>query len=75
MLGFHFALRLRDISDTKLYTISSPNDFPYIKGILRGKINTNIIKENFNDVLRPAHSIQEGRVFGSLIMGKISEVT
>ena len=71
LLGFHFAPRLRDISDAKLYTISSPNDFPNIKGILRGKINTNVISENFDDVLRLVHSIREGRVSGSLIMGKL----
>ena len=71
LLGFRFAPRLRDISDAKLYTISSPSDFPNIKGLLRGKINTNIIKENFDDVLRLAHSIREGRVSGSLIMGKL----
>lgn len=71
LLGFRFAPRLRDISDTKLYTISPPNDFPNIKGILRGKINTKVIKENFDDVLRLAHSIREGRVSGSLMMGKL----
>ncbi|MDV7767705.1 Tn3 family transposase, partial [Peribacillus sp. CSMR9] len=71
LLGFRFAPRLRDISDAKLYTISSSNDFPNIKGILRGKINTDVIKENFDDVLRLAHSIREGRVSGSLIMGKL----
>lgn len=71
LLGFRFAPRLRDISDAKLYTISPPNDFPNIKGILRGKINTKVIKENFDDVLRLAHSIREGRVSGSLMMGKL----
>lgn len=71
LLGFRFAPRLRDISDAKLYTISPPSDFPNIKGLLRGKINTNIIKENYDDVLRLAHSIREGRVSGSLIMGKL----
>jgi TnpA family transposase len=71
LLGFRFAPRLRDISDAKLYTISSPNDFPDIKGILRGKINTKVIKENFDDVLRLAHSIREETVSGSLMMGKL----
>lgn len=71
LLGFRFAPRLRDISDAKLYTISSPTEFPNIKGILRGKINIKVIKENFDDVLRLAHSIREGRVSGSLMMGKL----
>lgn len=34
-------------------------------------INTKIIEENFDDVLRVAHSILEGKVSGSLIMGKL----
>lgn len=71
LLGFRFAPRLRDISDAKLYTISPPSDFQNIKGLLRFKNNTNVIKENFDDVLRLAHSIREGRVSGSLIMGKL----
>lgn len=71
LLGFRFAPRLRDISDAKLYTLTSPDDFPSIKVILRGKINTKVIKENFDDVLRLAHSIREGRVSGSLMMGKL----
>lgn len=75
LLGFRFAPRLRDISDAKLYTISSPKDFPNIKGILRGKINTKVIKENFDDVLRLAHSIREGIVSGSLMMGKLGSYT
>lgn len=64
LLRCRFAPRLRDISDAKLYTISSPNDFPNIKGILRSKINTKVTKENFDDVLRLAHSIREGRLLG-----------
>ena len=71
LLGFRFAPRLRDIGDTKLFSFSPINDFPKLKGILQGKINIKIIQENFDDILRLAYSIREGKVSGSLIMGKL----
>lgn len=71
ILGFHFAPRLRDLADSKLYFIGQSSDFPRLESILRGKINTKIIQENYDDVLRLAHSIREGKVSGSLIMGKL----
>ena len=71
LLGFRFAPRLRDLADSKLFTVNHPNDFPNIASILRGRINTKVIKENYDDVLRVAHSIREGKVSGSLIMGKL----
>lgn len=71
MLGFRFAPRLRDLSDAKLYTIQKPSDFPNLEKLLRGRINIKVIQENFDDVLRLAHSIREGKASGSLIMGKL----
>jgi TnpA family transposase len=71
LLGFKFAPRIRDISELKLYSIEKPNSYPKIETILNGRINTKIIEENFDDVLRLTHSIREGKVTGSLIMGKL----
>lgn len=71
LLGFRFAPRLRDITDSKLYTISKANDFPKLEKLVKGQINTKIIKENYDDVLRLAHSIAEGTVSASLIVGKL----
>ncbi|MEF3304150.1 Tn3 family transposase [Paenibacillus sp. GYB003] len=71
LLGFRFAPRLRDLADSKLYVIGKSSDFPKLEKVLRGQINTKIIKENYDDVLRLAHSIREGTVSASLIMSKI----
>lgn len=71
LLGFRFAPRLRDLADSKLYAMGKPSDFPKLEKLLRGQINTKIIQENYDDVLRLAHSIREGTVSASLIMGKI----
>lgn len=71
MLGFRFAPRLRDISDSKLYAIGKISNSPKLSKLVRGSINTRLIEENYDDVLSLAHSIREGRVSGSLIMGKL----
>ena len=71
ILGFKFAPRIRNIADLKLYCFGKASDYPKIEGILNGKINTKVIEENYDDVLRLAHSIREGVVTASLIMGKI----
>lgn len=71
LLGFNFASRLRDLSDSKLYVIGKPSDFPKSENFLRGQIDRKVIRENYDDVLRLAHSIQEGKVSGALIMGKL----
>ncbi|MBG9802291.1 hypothetical protein ABD72_08955 [Brevibacillus laterosporus] len=71
LLGFKFAPRIRDLSDSKLFTIDKASKYPKLEAILRGQINTKVIKENYEDVLRLAHSIREGTVSASLIMGKL----
>ena len=71
MLGFRFAPRIRDLADSTLFAIGKPSEFPKLEKLLSGRINTKVIQENYDDVLRLAHSIQEGVVSASLIMGKI----
>lgn len=71
LLGFKFAPRIRDLSDSKLFTIDKASEYPKLEAILRGQINTKVIGENYEDVLRLAHSIREGTVSASLIMGKL----
>jgi len=71
LLGYRFAPRIRDIDDAKLYMLSKTTGYVNIAGILPGKINTNIIRDKYDDVLRLACSIREGRVSGSLTMSKL----
>lgn len=71
LLGFKFAPRIRDLSDSKLFLLDKATGYPKLESILRGQINKKVIKENYEDVLRLAHSIREGTVTASLIMGKL----
>ena len=75
LLGFRFAPRIRNLKDIKLFALSKSIGYENIANILQGKINTNIIRENYEDVLRLACSIREGRVSGSLMMSKLGSYT
>lgn len=63
--------RLEYIRSFELISFSKPTDYTKLKKLLHGRINTKMIKENYDDVLRLAHSIREGVVSGSLFMGKL----
>ncbi|WP_373894770.1 Tn3 family transposase [Virgibacillus sp. CBA3643] len=71
LFGFRFAPRIRNLADTRLYTIGKTSEFPRLKPLLQSRINTKVIKENFDDVLRLAHSIGTGKVSAALILGKL----
>jgi TnpA family transposase len=71
LLGFRFAPRIRDITDVKLYALTKNTAYENITSIIQGKINTGIIRDNYDDVLRLACSIRNGRVSGSLMMSKL----
>lgn len=71
LLGFRFAPRLRDIADAKLYSFNKHCEYPLLDNTLRTRINTKIIYDNYEEVLKLAHSIREGKVSASLIMGKL----
>ena len=66
ILGF-----LRHLSDSKLYIMNKSNDYSKIESILRGNINIKVIQDNYDDILRLAHSIREGKISASLILGKL----
>ncbi|TPG89209.1 hypothetical protein EEL32_06495 [Brevibacillus laterosporus] len=40
LLGFKFTPRIRDLSDSKLFTIDKASKYPKLEAILRGQINT-----------------------------------
>lgn len=71
MLGFVFAPRIRDISDSKLYLLPGMELKKNINDLASARININIIEQNYEDILRLAYSIKEGLVSSSLILSKL----
>lgn len=71
LLGFVFAPRIRDISDSKLYQLPEMELKKNINNLASARINTNIIEQNYEDILRLAYSIKDGLVSSSLILSKL----
>lgn len=70
LMGFHFAPRLSNLTDLKLFSFDK-NKFPKFNNLISGLINTDLIKTNYDNVLRLSHSIFEGKVSSALILGKL----
>lgn len=69
ILGIEFAPRIKNISSMQL---SHLGDVPSgLKQIVKKSVNISLIKENYDDVLRVAHSIQERKVEASTILSKL----
>lgn len=70
IMGFRFAPRLRNLSDLKLYSFDK-NKYPNLKNLIPGKINKDLIRENYDTIMRLSHSIYEGKVSSGIILGKL----
>src|SRR3546814_15936295 len=62
MLGFRFCPRLRDFPDRRLPSIAPVAAYPFIAPLLGKRIRTDIIREQWGDVLRLVGSIKAGHV-------------
>lgn len=73
LLGFRFAPRIRDVLDQRLFTVGRPEaDYGPVTTLLKGRVNTRIIKENWDEALRVAASIRHGTVSAALLMRKLA---
>jgi TnpA family transposase len=72
-LGFRFAPRIRDVFDQRLFTIGRPEqDYGPFNQLLTDRVNTRLISDNWDEVLRLAASIRHGTVSAALIMRKLA---
>ena len=71
LLGFMFAPRIRDIADSILYLIPGTYVSQCLTDVAFRSINTKIIEENYDDVLRIAYSIKTGYVSCDMVMSRL----
>ncbi len=71
LLGFRFAPRIRDLSDTKLYLPNGKTEYRAIAPMIGGTINLRAIRTQWNEILRLAASIRQGTVTASLMLRKL----
>jgi TnpA family transposase len=77
LLGLQFAPRIRDLEDQRLYRLPgmvvSP-EVAHLAPLFKGTINTGLILEHWDEMLRLAGSLKLGLVSASLMLGKLQTV-
>ena len=71
LLGFSFAPRIRDLGDTKLYTLKGDTGYDALKPMIGGKLNIKHVRAYWDEILRLATSIKQGTVTASLMLRKL----
>lgn len=76
LLGLQLSPRIRDLGKITLNRMGSraqaEADFPNAGGLLTRKLNTELIAEHYDDMLRVAGSLKFGHATASLLVGKLS---
>jgi TnpA family transposase len=76
LLGLQLSPRIRDLGKITLYR-AGPRaqveaDYPHTGPLLTRKLNTDLIAEHYDDLLRLAGSLKFGHATASLLVGKLS---
>jgi TnpA family transposase len=72
LLGFRFVPRIRDLPDRRLFSLNNPKQYPLMKDLIAEKADVDLIERNWDDLLRLAASIRDGKVSSSLLVSKLA---
>jgi TnpA family transposase len=72
LLGFHFAPRIRDLADRRLYVVGARDAYKALDPLIGGTIDLRVIAENWEEMLRLAASIKAGTVAPSAILRRLA---
>jgi TnpA family transposase len=72
LLGFQFAPRIPDLKHRRLYSFGKASDYPTLELLIAGRINVDLIRAHWSEILRIAASIRTGTVTASLIMRQLA---
>ena len=62
LLGYQFSPRLADAGEARLWRIDPKADYGALNGVSRNRINTRLIAQHWDDLLRVAGSLKMGTV-------------
>jgi TnpA family transposase len=68
LLGYRFSPRIADIGGARYWRIDPAADYGPLNGVARHRVNTNLIREHWDDLLRLAGSLKLGLVQATSIM-------
>src|SRR3954451_17756488 len=72
LLGFQFAPRIPNLKHRRLYCFGKPSDYPTLELLIAARINVELIRAHWTEILRIAASIRTGTVTASLIMRQLA---
>ena len=72
LLGFQFAPRIPDLRHRRLHVFGRASDHPTLEPLVAGRINVDLLRVHWPDILRVAVSIRTGAVTASLIMRQLA---
>jgi TnpA family transposase len=72
LLGFQFAPRIPDLKHRRLYSFGKPSAYPALEPMIAGRINVDLIRAHWSEILRVVASIRAGTVTASLIMRQLA---
>lgn len=72
LLGFRFVPRLRDLADRKLGTFEGQSRYPSLAPLIGRPINTSVIRESWDELVRLAASIKAHAVLPSVMLKKLA---
>lgn len=68
LLGYRFSPRIADIGGARYWPVDTTADYGCLNGVARHRVNKNLVKENWDDMLRLAGSLKLGVVQVTSIM-------
>jgi TnpA family transposase len=72
LLGFQFAPRIPGLKHRRLYSFGKPSDYPALEPLIAGRINVELIRAHWAEILRIIASIRAGTVAPSMIMRQLA---
>ncbi|MCA1603613.1 MAG: transposase, partial [Acidobacteria bacterium] len=72
LLGIRFAPRIKDLPETRLWRLPDHTHYQHISAVFAGRINVELIRESWDEIIRLIASIKTGEVRASLIAAKIA---
>ena len=70
LLGLRFIPRLRDATTLRLYLLGDPTGLP-VDAVMRSRARPQVIREQYDDMLRTAASLKRGWVPASLLITRL----
>jgi hypothetical protein len=68
---FDFAPRIRNVGDSRLFTVEKPGIYPTLAPLVGGSVNSKQILTHWEEILRLATSIEYRTVTASLMLRKL----